>query len=274
MTAIGVVIWICKERGREMTELDAATALAEGRKNRLRSAPLLPSDLTETDAYTFQNEAIVAYDSRQIGYKIGATSLQAQQIIGCDGPFFGPMFEADRIAPGSDVMVDETNLGLECEFAFQLSRAFPETGEDPGMETVKDAIAQCVPAFEIVGTRIRGTGFPSAVSCIADYGLNAGFCPGADMPGWKEQDLAAMIVTADVDGVETNRGKGENVYGHPLAALLWLVAALKKQGKRLEAGDWVSTGTCLGVIPMQSGKTITTRFSNGAELTIHLSANH
>lgn len=255
-----------------MTEFDAAAALAAGRKNRLRSAPLLSSDLSETDAYTLQNEAIASYGSRQIGYKIGATSPQAQQIIGCDGPFFGPMFEADRIDPRSDVMVDETNLGLECEFAFQMARSFPEAGEDASMDAVRDAIAQCVPAFEIVGTRIEGTGFPPAVSCIADYGLNAGFCPGADMPGWKDQDLAAMIVTADVDGVETNRGKGENVYGHPLAALLWLVAALKKQGKRLEAGDWVSTGTCLGVIPMQPGKTITTRFSNGAELTIRLTA--
>jgi len=251
-----------------MTENDEAKVLAEARRNRTRSTPLLSSGIDENEAYTLQDAAADAYGCPRIGYKIGATSPEARRIIGCDGPFYGPMFEADLIAPGSKVPVDETMLGLECEFAFQMARAFPNEGDARTREAVAGAIARCVPAFEIVGSHIVGSGFPTATSCIADFGLNALFCPGSDMPNWRNEDLAAMAVTASVDGVETNSGDGSNVYGHPLDALLWLVGALEQRGRRLEEGDWISTGTCLGVVAIQPGSSVTTRFSNGAELSM------
>ena len=253
-----------------MVEETIAYALASGRKNKTRSAPALPKELTEADAYILQEKAIIAYESRKIGYKIGATSPEAQKIIGCDGPFFGPMFEADLIAPGATLPVDETNLGLECEFAFQMSRTFPQAGDVLTVEGIGDAIARCVPAIEIVGTRIAGSGFPSAIECIADYGLNSGFCPGVEIVGWREQDLAATIVTAEIDGIEVNRGVGKNVYGHPLAALVWLAQAFEKRGERLEAGEWVSTGTCLGVVQMKKQSTITARYGESHKLTLTL----
>lgn len=255
-----------------MTLSNVATALAEARQNRRRSAPALQPGLDIAEAYRIQDAATTAYGSPRIGYKIGATSPEAQRIIGCDGPFFGPMFESDGIAPGGELSVDETMLGLECEFAFQMARAFPgadgKSGE--GMDALADAVGLCVPAFEIVGTRLSGDGFPPATSCVADYGLNSRFCPGAAIDDWRSLDLAKISVTAEIDGIETNKGTGENVYGHPLAALLWLAGALAEQGKQLEAGDWVSTGTCLGVVAMRPGSRVTTKFSCGAGLSISL----
>lgn len=257
-----------------MTQNEIATALAEARRNGTRSAPALPSALEIREAYRVQDEAASAYGSPRIGYKIGATSAEAQRIIGCDGPFFGPMFEADRIAPGSDLAVDETMLGLECEFAFRMARPFSgpagESSKDADMDALADAVGLCVPAFEIVGTRLSGDGFPPASSCIADYGLNSYFCPGDAIDDWRDLDLAAISVTAETDGVETNQGTSANVYGHPLAALLWLAGALGEQGKRLEVGDWISTGTCLGVVAMRPGIRVTMKASCGSELALSL----
>lgn len=257
-----------------MTRIEVAAALAEARRNGKRSAPAHLSDLDSREAYRVQDEAASAYGSPRIGYKIGATSVEAQRIIGCDGPFFGPMFEADRIGPGSDLTLDETMLGLECEFAFQMARPFSPPADDSSMgtnmEALADAVGLCVPAFEVVGTRFAGDGFPPASACIADYGLNSYFCPGDAIDNWRDLDLAAISVTAEIDGAETNRGTGANVYGHPLSALLWLAGALGEQGRRLEAGDWVSTGTCLGVVAMRPGTRVTTNFSCGAGLSISL----
>jgi len=257
-----------------MTRIEVATALAEARRNGKRGAPALPSALDLREAYCVQDEAASAYGSPRIGYKIGATSAEAQRIIGCDGPFFGPMFEADRIAPGSDLTLDETMLGLECEFAFQMARPFSATAGDSDrgadLEALADAIGLCVPAFEVVGTRFAGDGFPPASACIADFGLNSYFCPGGAIDNWRDLDLSEVSVTAAIDGVETNRGTGANVYGHPLAALMWLAGALDGQGRRLEAGDWISTGTCLGVVAMRPGIQVTMKASCGAELSLSL----
>lgn len=257
-----------------MTRIEVASALAEARRIGKRSVPALPSILDPREAYGVQDEAASAYGSPRIGYKIGATSAEAQRIIGCDGPFFGPMFEADRIAAGSRLTIDDTMLGLECEFAFQMARPFSApagdsaSGED--MEALADAVGVCVPAFEVVGTRFAGNGFPPASACIADYGLNSYFCPGDAIDDWRDLDLAAVSVTAEIDDVETNRGTGANVYGHPMAALMWLAGALKEQGRRLEAGDWISTGTCLGVVAMRPGIRVTMKASCGSELSLSL----
>jgi len=249
-----------------MTTEDFAAALAAARQTRTKTAHPPAADFDEAEAYRIQSAASEAYGSPRIGYKIGATSPQAQKIIGCDAPFFGPMFEADRVTVGSKVAVDETIMGLECEFAFQMAAPFPVAGGGRSLRDLSDAVGRCAPAFELIGRRIAGDGFPTAIQCVADFGLNAGFCVGSDMDGWREADLAAISVTASIDGVETNSGTAKNVLGNPLAALLWLAEALEKQGRRLEPGEWVSTGTCLGVVAVRPGTSVTARYSHGAEM--------
>ena len=256
-----------------MTGEELAMALAAARKSKTRNVQFPASEFNEASAYKIQTDAALAYDSKRIGYKIGATSAEARRIIGCEGPFFGPMFDADTVSPGSHLTVDETMLGLECEFAFQMARPFPGGTGDLTTGTLttgalKDAVARCVPAIEIVGRRIAGDGFPTASQCIADFGLHAGFCAGPDMADWRQRDLSEISVEASIDGVAANKGTGGNVLGHPLAALLWLARALQKQQRRLEAGEWISTGTCLGVVAVKPATTVTATYSHGAQLSL------
>jgi 2-keto-4-pentenoate hydratase len=65
---------------------------------------------------------------------------------------------------------------------------------------------------------------------------------------WREIDLAAHPVHGDVMGKLAREGVGSNVLGDPRVALQWLVNELSRNGIVLEAGQTVSTGTC--VIPM------------------------
>lgn len=249
---------------------NTAEALAAARRNRSRSVDLAPDRVDETGAYDLQDRAAAAYGSPVIGYKIGATSPEAQKIIGCDAPFFGPMFEADRFDPGARLAADDTMLGLECEIAFQMARDLEPAGGVPDRAGLIAAIAACAPALEVVGRRTRGDGFPTAAQCIADFGANALFCAAPPIADWQDMDLATLPVTAAIDGTGTNAGTPAAVLGHPLEALTWLIGALHAKGKTLQDGHWISTGTCLGVVPVRSGTEIRATFGDVAKLVVRV----
>jgi len=231
-----------------------AKQLAEARQARTRcdaKPEALVSD--EATAFAVQQAAVSAYPSKRIGYKIGATSPAAQAMIGCDGPFFAPMFERDVFSPDATLPRSDTWLAVECEFAFRMS-ATPASALHTDLA---ESIESCHPALEVIGRRTEGEGLSKLISSICDFGLNAAFCAGEAIKGWQVLDLGEAEVVGLVDGTETNRGQGSAVLGNPLNALGWLSEKLAEAGTPLAAGDWISTGTCLGIIPATPGATIT-----------------
>jgi len=63
-----------------------------------------------------------------------------------------------------------------------------------------------------------------------------------------------------IDGQEVARGTGANVLGHPLNSLLWLANAQAEIGAALHAGEWVSTGTCAGLLSVSPGNAVSADF--------------
>ena len=250
-----------------MTDRDLVSELAAARLAGNRTV-VRPDDLDLDQARVIQDRATTACGLRTMGYKIGATSAEAQRLLSAQSPFYGPLFAEDRFEPGSRLRVGETVIGLECEFAFRMAQPFPST-EDPGdIEALKDAIDVCAPAFEIVGTRFAGEGLPTAAQCVSDFGLNVAFCTGPEWSDWRETDLSAIEVTADIDGVRAAAGTGANVLGNPLQALSWLAAVLVGEGRRLEQGDWISTGTCLGIVSVRPGSNLTADYGPAGRMSL------
>jgi len=196
--------------------------------------------------------ATETYPSKQIGYKVGATNEGAQKLFGCDAPFYGPMFEQELFQPGAEMTLRDGVLGGEAEFAFVCGTDFP-TDKELSTDRLPDLIKSCHIAIEIVGRRTVGKGLPGLYSAVADFGANVAFLPGPAIDNWRSIDLGEVKVTASANGTETNSGTGAAVLGHPLNSLLWLHNSLIAAGGGLKAGDWVSTGTCLGVIAPVAG---------------------
>lgn len=219
-----------------------------------RAEPWPPADLPTAER--IQAAASAAMGEPVAGWKIGATSSEAQKIMGCDGPFCGPLFGSRVHGSGATVPFPAGILGVECEFAFQIGRNQPEGKHDYDADSIGDLIASCHPALEIVGRRTRGEGFPNITGAVADFALNAGFVRGAPIPDWANADLAGTEVKGFAGPDQTNAGHGRNVLGHPLNALAWLANTLAERGSGLKAGNWVSTGTCLGVVPAAAGTRI------------------
>ncbi len=246
------------------THAELARQLADARGNKTQT-DATPFDAIESIdiAYQLQSLAAETYPSKQIGYKVGASNEVAQKLFNCDTPFYGPMFEQELLQPDAVLTLHDGVLGAEGEFAFVCASDFP-TDRDLSTEDLPDLIESCHIAIEIVGRRTAGTGLPGLHSAIADFGVHGAFIPAPALDNWRSIDLAAVKVIASTNGTETNSGNGAAVLGHPLNSLLWLHNALRSAPGNLrsglKAGDWVSTGTCLGVIAPTAG-TVEIEFS-------------
>ncbi len=219
----------------------------------------LPTD--EATAYGIQAAALEALGRERCGYKIGATSPEAQAILKTDHPFASPLFETDRRQSGATVSEPGYGLlGLEPEFALKLGADLPPRPTAYAVDDVREAIASVHPAFEIIGLRLPNELFPNALVVTADFGANVGFVAGDGITDWQAHDLSTVPVTVRIARDEVANGTGKAVMGHPLNALVWLANHLGSSGQGLLAGDWISTGTCAGVVKIKAGQTASADF--------------
>ncbi|MGH1477857.1 MAG: 2-keto-4-pentenoate hydratase [Geminicoccales bacterium] len=253
---------------------DAGKALAKARLDRQEIAALpsgLPLD--EAAAYAIQMAAISALGQVRCGHKIGATSPEAQALLRTDHPFTSPLFEPDCRQSGATIQEPGYGLlGLEPEFALKLGADLEPRGKLYEVDDVKDAVASVHPAFEVIGLRLPNELFPNALVATADFGANVGFVVGDGVADWQAHDLLAIPVTASVDGQQIAKGSGKAVMGHPLNALVWLANHLSASSEGLKAGDWISTGTCAGVVPIKTGQSASADFGPIGSVTLTLSA--
>lgn len=252
----------------------AGRALAEARRER-RTLDDLPGGLPvdEAAAYAIQRGAVDAYGGKRVGYKIGATSPEAQALLRTDHPFKAPLFLTDCHDNG--VSFSEPGygvIGLEPEFALRLGRDLPARAAPYHLTEVRDAVAAVHPAFEIIGIRLPSELFKNAIVVTADFGANVGFVSGKGVSHWQRHDLSAIPVRVNIDGAEVAAGSGEKVMGHPLNALLWLANDLSSEGEGLSAGDWISTGTCAGIVPITPGQRAVADFGSFGKVSLTITA--
>jgi 2-keto-4-pentenoate hydratase len=201
------------------------------------------------------------------GWKIGCTSEHAQRLLNATGPFAGRVYTVLKTAPASHpsssggpepVAIAEpfaVEPLLEGEFAFTFGADLPPTGEPRDRAAVVEAVATVHPAIEFVGGRYQVfLGAPLRL-IIADAGANIMLVLGPEVPldtGLADR-LDGLEATMTVDGEVTGSGRGADVLGHPVDALVWLVNHLAGRGIGVDAGQTVTTGTATQVSSLPAG---------------------
>lgn len=233
-----------------------AEALEEQHSARDRFEPLAgPLALDSLDEAYAAQRALIRRWSEGVrgpiaGYKIALTSKAVQELCGVDHPCAGAIFASTvHEAPAKVARADFVRLGLEFELCFRVGAKL-EGGPQPyTAESVAEAVTAAVPAFELVEDRASDYSKLNAISLVADNCWCGGIVLGAAVGDWRALDLTSTPVR-----LEYGSGGGEPevetattgaALGNPLNALAWVANLLAGQGRPLEPGMWVMTGSTL-----------------------------
>ena len=219
----------------------------------------LPEDcrpLTREQGYAIQACIHARSAFPLFGWKIAATSKAGQAHIAVDGPLAGRLLR-ERVRESGD----EVSFGrhpqmqvAEAEFAFRMERSLAPRPAPYDVAEVLAAVATLHPAIEVPDSRFVDFTRAGAPQLIADNACAHYFVLGPAAPDdWREVDLVQHPVIGTVAGKLQREGKGANVLADPRVALTWLANELSSLGIPLEAGQVVTTGTCLVPLEVSSG---------------------
>ena len=241
-----------------MTAKDAAAAAALLGRARQGAAAVepLPDSLRPADeagGYRVQR-ALRAWfaengDSPPAGYKLGCTTPVMQAMLEVDAPVYGGVRAGDVHPSGAKLASAEFRApGIECEIAVRLGTGIAARGRPPTRAEIGAAIAEAMPAIEIVDNRYGDWSALGTPTLIADDFFQAACILGTPAADCDPMALDTLTGRTLVDGAETGRGSGADVLGHPLDAVAWLARALGRRGAILGAGSLVMTGSLVKTV--------------------------
>ena len=201
------------------------------------------------------------------GWKVGATSIEPQRLLGAREPATAPMFQPNCLeSPATVAVFPNQSPCIEGEFAFRFSRSLPPRPDGYALEEVLEAVESVLPAIEVVGCRFEG-GYDGlgALRLVADATAHTAFVSGKPSSEWSSMDLNSHRATMFRNGVKISEGTGASVLNGPLSVLLWTANHLSRLGDTIEAGEVVTTGTCTGITPVSPGDTAIADFRQPGE---------
>ncbi len=112
--------------------------------------------LSSADAYSVQHRVRELLGSRQIGWKVGSTSKEAQARLGTDEPGSGALLERYCYEDGAEIPVSPAHdVFIEVEFAVRFGRTLEPRTEPYTYDDLRTAVSGVMPALEIVGSRFE-----------------------------------------------------------------------------------------------------------------------
>ena len=229
----------------------------------------LPSDLrptTRQEGYAVQAMLPAVASRTVLGWKIAATSAVGQAHINVSGPMAGRILSGQVLQDGDEV----PSLGnwmrvAEPEIAFVMQFDLTPRADIYTQEEVMQAVGALHPSLEIPNSRYTVFTAVGEAQLAADNACAHQFILGPKAPeSWRAIDLSKHAVHAQVTAsngaVWKREGTGAAVLGDPRIALTWLVNELTSQGISLHAGQFVTTGTCMTPLELNSGHMVDADF--------------
>lgn len=249
--------------GSHALQLHVAQTLAQARRASVKLTQYpepAPSSIAE--GYEVQRLVTQALGWQPCGFKVGATSLKAQAILGIDRPFSALLFRERLFRSGDHVPTAAENLRVaEPEVAFVMRAALPGRDTPYTHAEVLAAVESVHPALEIASPRLPHGLAQSLPWLIADGGINDAFVLGPAVSPLPADAYAALQVQASRNGAAHTQGVGANALGDPASVLVWLVNHLPALGLGLRAGDIVTTGLVTGILEGQWGDEVRADFA-------------
>jgi 2-keto-4-pentenoate hydratase len=235
----------------EQALTSAADTVVSARLSRRRLSRLHGLATVE-DGYRVQRRANALLEPHlgpRVGHKIGGTTEPMRRYLNVPEPMAGEVFGHQLHPDGATVRrADFVRLGVETEIAVRLARDLPPRAAPYARADAAEAVAEVMPAIELVDDRYEDFAAIGAPTLIADNAFDAGSLLGEPFPGWRRLDLANLAARTFRDGALVAEGRSDALLGHPLDALAWLATRRSGLGLGLAAGTFVSLGS---ITPVQ-----------------------
>ncbi len=205
----------------------------------------------------------LAEGARVVGRKIGFTNPAMWAQYGVSAPVWAYVYDttvtylADTPATSTCSLHGFVNPKIEPEIIFHFHSAPPRGADALTVLACVDWVAH---GFEMVQSHYPGWKF-QAPDAIADWGLHGRLLVGkqkaVDTLGADLQEaLAVFTLVLSEGGMARETGKGANVLGNPVAAVLHLMQVLASQSpyQPLQANEIVTTGTVTSAYSVQPGQ--------------------
>ncbi len=243
-----------------------------------RQTPALTGMDSLADGFCAQDKLIALLTphwGRVVGYKVGLTAPPAQQMFGVNHPVRGAIFESTiRLRSGAEV---PANFG-----AFSQAEAdFLLRVKDYGINTAgRDHLAilrhldVAIPYLELPDLALSGQmNAPNllAMNVAARLGVLGEPVPVQPTQEFADRLAGMTVIFSDDTGREIARAPGRAVLGHPLNVVAFLVEDLAKQGRRLQAGDYLSVAGYSAPVRAEAGRTYTVRYEGLAAQPVSVS---
>lgn len=230
-----------------------------------------PEGLNEADGACTRAKLNALLEKRHgkvVGYKAGLTNPAVQKRFNYDQPVWGKLYEG-MVLPGGSVV--DAAFGarplFEADMLVRVKSAAINQARTP--LDVLEAVDQVIPFIELpdlvvqAPPRLNGPAV-SAINVGARFGV-AGTPLAVPVTRAERHAMLGMlenmtVVLADGGGAELGRGKGSDILGHPLNAVVWLAGALAKEGLAMKPGDLISLGSFSPLLPPKAGLTATVTY--------------
>jgi 2-keto-4-pentenoate hydratase len=212
-------------------------------------------------AYAIQDEAIAAWPDRIAGWKLGRINAPHDVRFGA-GRLAGPIFSRSVWTAGHTPtrfgVIEDGFAAVEAEYVLEIGENAPDR-DDWTVDTVAPLVSRVFIGVEIAGSPFAGINEHGPAVTASDFGNNAGLILGGEVANWRER-LSGLTCTMSINDIVIGRGGAAAIPGGPLDSLAFLLNLLHRRGRRLEAGQLVSTGAATGVHDILAGQSAVADF--------------
>lgn len=174
------------------------------------------------------------------GAKIATTTKVMQDLMGIGHPCGGAIFaKTIHASPARLKAADFVNLRIECEIALRLGEDLPAERAPWTYKTVASAVAEAMPAFELIEDRHAVYRETDARSMIVDNCWNGGIVTGTGVSGATLPHLVSVPGALRINDRLVSAGRAED----PHSTLAWLANLVAERGRSLTKGMVIITGS-------------------------------
>jgi 2-keto-4-pentenoate hydratase len=222
---------------------------------------ILPADLDA--AYAVQ-EATVARLGPVRGWKVGAKGPQS-------APICAPLPASGLLASGALLGGPPWRLrGVEVELVLRVGRDLDADDADLPPDELAAAFDAVLPALEVVETRLTDWRGGAPLALLADLQSHGALVLGEPMamPPVRP-DLRTLEATLAFDGRTVAETHGGNPAQDVWRLLGWLVGQCSRRGRPLRSGQFVTTGSCTGMLFAPEGTHVQAHLAGLGGVALH-----